>query len=85
MRTKGTCKDFAEVMWEYFKVGHTEQVLLEEEDSPHTKMYYLPIHTVQKDESTTSKLCIVFNVFARTASGSSLNNHLLGGLQYTLF
>ena len=76
---KGTFDDFAEVMWEYFKMGHTEQVPLKEVSNPHTEVYYLPMHAVHKEDSTTSKLRVVFDAFAKTVSGTSLNDHLLVG------
>ena len=70
-----------EVMQAYFKMGHQEQVHvpLEEVGSPRMEVYYLPMHTVHKEDSTTSKLCVVFDASAKTASGTSLNNHLLVG------
>ena len=56
-----------------------EQVPLEELDSPHRVVYYLPVHAVYKEDSTTSKLRIMFDASAKTSSGTSLNNHLLIG------
>ena len=66
-------------MSEYFHLGHAEEVPLDEVDSPATQVYYLPMHAVHKEDSTTSKLQIVFNASASTASGTSLNNHRLVG------
>ena len=37
------------------------------------------MHAVHKDDSTTSKLRIVFDASASTTSGTSLNDHLLVG------
>ena len=37
------------------------------------------MRAVHKEDSTTSKLRIVFDASASTASGTSLNNHLLVG------
>ena len=51
LRAKGIEQDFAEVMREYFKLGHAEQVPLDEVDSPATEVYYLPMHAVQKEDS----------------------------------
>ena len=48
-------------MQEYFNMSHAEQVPLMEVDSPLTEVYYLPMHTVHKGDSTTSKLCVVFD------------------------
>ena len=52
---------------------------MEEVDSPNTEVYYLPMHAVHKEDSTTSKLRIVFDASAKTTSGTSLNDHLLIG------
>ena len=66
-------------MREFFKMGHAEQVPLDEFDSSAMEVYYLPMHAVRKEDSTISKLRIVFYLSASTASGTSLNNHLLVG------
>jgi len=79
LRAKGMDQDFAKVMREYFDLGHAEQVPSDEVDSPATEVYYLPMHAVHKEDSTTSKLRIVFDASASTDSGTSLNNHLLVG------
>ena len=46
LRAKGTFKNFSEVMHEYFEKDHGEQVPLEELDSQHGEVHYLPMHTV---------------------------------------
>ena len=79
LRTKGNFGNFSEVMHEYFQKGHAERVPLEELDSTPGKVYYLPMHAVYKQDSTTSKLRIVFDASAKTSSGTSLNDHLLVG------
>ena len=79
LRANGKFGEFAEVIHEYFEMGHAEHVPQEEVDSPHLEAYYLPMHAVHKEESTTSKLRVVFDASARTTSGSSLNDHLLVG------
>ena len=66
-------------MLEYFQKGQAEQVPLEEVDSPHWEVYYLPMHACYKEESTTSKLRIVLDASAKTLPGTSLNDHLLVG------
>ena len=55
------------------------QVPFEDLDSLEGEAYYLPMHAVYKEDSTISKLWIVFVVFARMSSGNSLNDHLLVG------
>ena len=55
---------------EYLDLHHAERV----PDSDMNKqegVYYLPMHGVIKEESTTTKLQIVFDASARTSSGQS--------------
>ena len=66
-------------MHEYFEKGQAEQVLSKELDSRHREVYFLPMNTVHKEDSTTSKLRIAFDASAKTTSGTSLNDHLLEG------
>ena len=66
LRTKGIDQDFQEVMREYFNLGHAERVPLDEVDSPTTEVYYLPMHAVHKEDSTISKLRIVFDTSVNT-------------------
>ena len=66
LQSKETFGDFAEVVQKYFKMGHAERVPKMEVHvvSPRTEVYYVPMHAVYKEESTTSKLCVVFNASA---------------------
>ena len=45
--------------------------------NPSTETYYLLLHAVHKKDSTTSKLCVVFDASAKSDTGTSLNDHLL--------
>ena len=79
LRARGAFKNFAEIIHEYFEKDHAEQVPLEELDTPLGEVYYLPMHAIHKEDSTTRKLHIVFDSSAKTTSGTSLNDHLLVG------
>ena len=70
LRAKGTFNEFAEVVQEYFKMGHTEQVSKIEVDRPSMEVYYFLMHAVHQEDSTTSKLCVVFDAPANTVSGT---------------
>ena len=54
---------------------------------PATNCFYLPYHCVIKDASSTTKLRVVFDDSAKSASGVSLNDRLMVGpqLQKDLF
>lgn len=48
--------EFVEVMEEYFALGHVEGVpTVDLQKLPH-QVFYLPMHTVYKESSTTTKL-----------------------------
>ena len=61
----------------YLDLGHAEPVPPEE--PPLSELYYLPMHAVMKDSSTSTKLRVVFDGSAITSSGTSLNQSLLVG------
>ena len=44
------------------------------------KGFYLLVHVVYKDSSSTSKLCVVFDMSSKSSSGVTLNDQLLVGL-----
>ena len=74
---KGKYDDYTEALQEYAELGHAEPVPAGELDKPEsTAYYYLPSHRVVKQSSTTTKLRIVFDALAKTASGISLNDTL---------
>ena len=75
---------FQQVVQGYLDLGHAEPV--PHSESPPFSTYYLPMHAVRKDNSTTTKLRVVFDGSATTTSGISVNQSLLVGptLQPTL-
>ena len=48
-------------------------------DKPPSKVFYLPMHVVCKDSSTTTKVRAVFDASMKTSSGTSLNDTLMVG------
>ncbi|XP_037919676.1 uncharacterized protein LOC119657006 [Hermetia illucens] len=70
---------------EYLELGHMSEVPSAEIFCRHS--YYLPHHAVVREDSTTTKVRVVFNASHKTSSGTSLNDILMVGpnTQYTIF
>ena len=58
---------------------HTEPVPQADLEKPPNEVFYLPIHVVCKESSTTTKVRAVFDASAKTSTGISLNDTLLVG------
>ena len=67
-------------MQEYFDLEHAELVPPEDLNKPVQDMFYMPMHAVRKEASTTTKLGVVFDASMKTSSGVSLNDVLMVGL-----
>lgn len=79
--------DYTKFVNEYLELGHMRRVNnLEEQDST-INYFYLPHHAVIKENSLTTKLRVVFDASAPSATGVSLNDKLMVGpkLQQDLF
>ena len=61
-------------------MGHAEKVPVLNLNKPAEQVFYLPMHAVQKESSTTTKVIAVFGVAAKSATGVFLNDLLLVGL-----
>ena len=69
---------FQAVMKEYLDLGHAQPVSLKQHQ--HTAgIYYMPVHAVFKDSSTTTKVRAVFYASAKTTNHKSLNDLLAVG------
>ncbi|CAK9833693.1 hypothetical protein ANTRET_LOCUS10340 [Anthophora retusa] len=66
---------YVDFMNEYAVLGH----MSEKQNDNKREGYYLPHHAVFKENSLTTKLRVVFDGSARTASGKSLNDTLMVG------
>ena len=76
---KGTWKKFQEVVQEYLSLNHAQPVNPEDLNRPSALSYYMPMHGVYKESSTTTKLRVVFDASAKTTSHHSLNDSLAIG------
>ncbi len=79
MRSKNKFQELSDVVEEYFDMGHAEPVPQSDLDKPCHKVFYLPMHAVVKESSTTTKIRAVFDALAKSSSGVSLNDQLLVG------
>jgi len=65
--------EYTRFMKEYEDLGHMER--MKDEDSEiEGDTCYLPHHAVRKEDSTSTKLCIVFDASCKTQTGVSLND-----------
>ena len=83
---KKKLKEFNSVMEEYVFLGHAVAVSPPSSASPPSSYYYMPVHAVIKEASTSTKTRAVFDASALTSTGISLNDLLAVGptLQPTL-
>ena len=79
MDSKRKSEEFHDVMEEYLKLGHAELVPVADLQKPDYESFYLPMHVVLKESSTTTKVRAVFDASAKSSSGFSLNDTLLVG------
>ena len=79
LHAKNQFDEFGSVMREYLDMGHAEQVPPSDLEKPQHQVFYLPMHAVRKDSSTTTKIRAVFDASAKSSSGVSLNDTLLVG------
>ena len=79
LHLRGQFPEVKTVINEYFDSEHAEPVPQEDLEKPPHSVFYLPIHVVRKESSTTTKIRAVFDASAKTSSGLSLNDTLLIG------
>ncbi|XP_055615339.1 uncharacterized protein LOC129761628 [Toxorhynchites rutilus septentrionalis] len=64
---------------EYLKLNHMREITNVEKIKSSNPTYFLPHHGVEKTDSTTTKLRVVFDASCRTETGISLNQALMVG------
>ena len=79
LRSKGQFKAFSDVMEEYFQMEHAKPVPTVDLEKSQCGVFYLPMHAVHKESSSTTKIRAVFDASAKSSSGVSLNDTLLVG------
>ncbi|XP_058817689.1 uncharacterized protein LOC131680998 [Topomyia yanbarensis] len=72
-------QEYTAFLHEYLELGHMEEVPDDQVNKDSSECYYLPHHAVIKQDSTTTKLRVVFDASCASSSGISLNDRLLAG------
>ena len=75
---KGTWKAFQAVVQEYLDLGHAKPISTNNL-TVSQETYYLPMHSVVKASSTSTKLRVVFDASAKSSNSLSLYDSLLVG------
>ena len=75
---KQTWPQFQAVVQEYLDLGHAQPVS-PTDSQPSTNCYYMPVHAVYKESSSTTKVRAVFDASARSTNHNSLNDLLAVG------
>ena len=70
---------FQAVMAEYLELGHAQLVNTQDLQLPASSCYYMPVHSVYKTSSSSTKVRAVFDASSPTTSHISLNDLLAVG------
>ena len=79
LHSKKQFPKIATVMEEYFALGRAEQVPFADLQKSPQDVFYLPMHSVHKASSTTTKIRLVFDASAKSTTNVSLNDTLMIG------
>ncbi|XP_062535629.1 uncharacterized protein LOC134204844 [Armigeres subalbatus] len=70
-------QQYRDFMKEYYELGHMKRV--EHNENSICPTYHLPHHAVVREDSTTTKVRVVYDASCKTSSGLSLNDAMLVG------
>lgn len=79
LSSKNQFTEFSDVIEEYFEMGHAELIPATDLRKLMGQVFFLPMHAVRKESSTTTKIRAVFDASAKSSSGVSFNDTLLVG------
>lgn len=71
LHAKDEFEEFDSVMQEYFDMKHAEHVPTADLEKPPHSVFYLPMHAIKKESSTTTKTRAVFDASAKSSSNVS--------------
>ncbi|UYV65695.1 hypothetical protein LAZ67_3005166, partial [Cordylochernes scorpioides] len=86
-KSSNLLQQYKDFMMEYLSLNHMELIPKNERDKPSDKCYYIPHHCVLREQSSTTKLRVVFDASCKTSNNYSLNDFLHTGpkLQHDIF
>ncbi|UYV65998.1 hypothetical protein LAZ67_3006120 [Cordylochernes scorpioides] len=86
-KSSNLLQQYKDFMMEYLSLNHMELIPKNERDKPSDKCYYIPHHCVLREQSSTTKLRVVFDASCKTSNNYSLNDFLHIGpkLQHDIF
>ncbi|XP_065074720.1 uncharacterized protein LOC135698603 [Ochlerotatus camptorhynchus] len=76
-RNSELAQQYRDFIDEYLALGHMKQVF--DYQSPPSPCYHMPYHAVVREDSTTTKLRVVFDASCKTPEGPSFNDALMVG------
>ena len=79
IHSKGVFPKVQKVVQGYFDKQHAEKVPQEDLEKPQDQVFYMPMHVVCKESSTTTKIRAVFDASTTTSAGVSLNSTFMVG------
>ena len=80
--TKNRFSKVDDMVKEYFDIEHAEVVPEADLNKPVSQTFYLPIHAVYEQSSSTTKVRAVFDASAKLSTGKSSNDFLIVGWSY---
>lgn len=72
-------QDYVKFIDELLSLSYMEEIPIEEIKIEHEKSFYLPHHPVIRENSSTTKLRVVFNASIKSSNGISLNDVMVAG------
>lgn len=78
LQSKKQFPEFVAVMEEHMELGHAELVPVADLQKS-SKVFYMAMHVISKEHSTTTKIRAVFDASSKTSKGVSLNDTFLVG------
>ena len=79
LHSKRKFSEFSQEVEEYFILKYAEEVPVTDLQKPLEQVFYMPMHAVRKESSSTNKVRVVFDTSAKSNTSVSLNDILMVG------